>query len=488
LPATRDPNSLLPDHGRAIEARFCTGGRNGRMLRLQRRMRLPGFSRRGNALSAPAALRNSDIAETLAEARERYAALRPRSRALHDRARQVMPGGNTRSVLAYGPFPTAMARGEGCRLWDLDGHEYLDLCGEYTAGLFGHSEPRVHAALYAALGRGVNLAAVGEAEERLARLICDRFPSIDLVRFSNSGTEANLMALMAARAFTGRSHMMAFRGGYHGGVLTFPVAGASPATVPIPTVLAEYNDANAAAAAIREHAGTLAAVIVEPMLGSGGCIPGQPEFLAALREATREVGALLVFDEVMTSRMSAGGQQARLGITPDMTTLGKYVAGGMSFGAFGGRADVMGLFEAALPHAGTFNNNVLSMAAGIVAMGEIFTPDAAEALFARGAALRDALNAACRAAEAPMQFTGLGSMATAHFRAGVINQPYLGTPAEEGLRELFFLDMMEAGIYIARRGMIALSLPVGEAELSRYVAAAGEFAHARGALLRDVAA
>jgi len=440
-----------------------------------------------SAESVPAASRNSDLTAIVAEARERYAAARPRSRALHERARQVMPGGNTRSVLAYGPFPTAMAHGEDCRLWDLDGHEYLDLCGEYTAGLFGHSEPRVHAAVRAALDRGVNLAAVGEAEEQLARLICDRFPSFDLVRFSNSGTEANLMALMAARAFTGRSRVMAFRGGYHGGVLTFPMSGDSPATVPIPTVMADYNDAGAASALIREHAGDLAAVIVEPMLGSGGCIPGRLEFLAALREATHEAGTLLVFDEVMTSRMSAGGQQARLGITPDMTTLGKYVAGGMSFGAFGGRADVMGLFESTLPHAGTFNNNVLSMAAGIVAMGEVFTAGVAEALFARGAALLDALNGACRDADVPMQFTGLGSMATAHFRPGRIDQPYLATPVEEGLRELFFLDMMEASIYVARRGMTALSLPVGEAELRRYVAAVGEFAHARAALLRDAA-
>ena len=221
------------------------------------------------------------------------------------------------------------------------------------------------------------------------------------------------------------------------------------------------------------------------MLGSGGCIPGHPAFLAALRKATRAAGVLLVFDEVMTSRMSAGGQQARLGITPDMTTLGKYVAGGMSFGAFGGRADVMGLFETALPHAGTFNNNVLSMAAGIVAMGEIFTADAAEALFVRGAALRDALNAACRAAAVPMQFTGLCSMATAHFQSGPIDQPYIPTAVDESLRELFFFDLLEAGIYVARRGMTALSLPVGAADLQRYIAAVSEFAQARGALLRD---
>lgn len=426
-------------------------------------------------------LANSDVSSCVEEARAAYVARRPRSAALHERARAVMPGGNTRSVLSYGPFPTAMARGEGCRLWDIDGHEYLDLCGEYTAGLFGHSEARIQAAVSAAMAGGLNLAAVGEPEVVLARILCDRFASIELVRFTNSGTEANLMALTAARAFTGRDTILAFRGGYHGGVLTFPVTGESRVTVPIPVVLAEYNDTQGTVALIRRHAAELAAIIVEPMLGGGGCIPARSDFLVALREAASEAGALLVFDEVMTSRMSAGGQQARVGVVPDMTTLGKYVAGGMSFGGFGGRADVMDLFAGALPHAGTFNNNVLSMAAGRVAMGEIFTAEAAEALYRRGEAMREALNAAC--AGTAMHFTGLGSMATPHFRPGPLERPYVATPGEDGLRELFFLDMLAGGLYLARRGMVALSLPVGQAELDRFVQAVGEFVHARGALL-----
>ena len=227
-------------------------------------------------------------------------ARRPRSQALHEQARAVMPGGNTRTVLSYGPFPTAMARGEDCRLWDVDGHAYLDLCGEYTAGLFGHSEPRIRRAIEAALANGLNLAAVGEPEVALARLICGRFPSIELVRFTNSGTEGNLMALTAARAFTGRGTVLAFRGGYHGGVLTFPVSGPSKATLPLPVVMADYNDPAGAVAAARAHAADLAAIIVEPMLGSGGCIPADPAFLAALREVATETGALLIFDEVMT--------------------------------------------------------------------------------------------------------------------------------------------------------------------------------------------
>ncbi|MBX6744978.1 MAG: aminotransferase class III-fold pyridoxal phosphate-dependent enzyme [Acetobacteraceae bacterium] len=430
--------------------------------------------------------RNSDLDAALAEAHEAYAARRPRSAEIHARAREVMPGGNTRTVLFYTPFPTAMVRGEGCRLWDADGNEYLDLLGEYTAGLFGHSEPRILNAVQAAMARGINLAAVGENEQRLAVLLCGRFPSVEMVRFTNSGTEANLMALAAARAFTGRSTTMVMRGGYHGGVLTF-ASERNPVNVPIPLAFTDYNDPEAARRDILAAGDSLAAVLVEPMLGSGGCIPASREFLAALREATRQTGAVLIFDEVMTSRHSAGGLQARLGITPDMTTLGKYIAGGMSFGAFGGRREIMEVFDGhrpgAMPHAGTFNNNVLSMAAGCVAMGEIFDGATAEALFARGEALRLALNGACTRAGVAMQFTGAGSMLNVHFRRDAITAPYAASEAENKLRELFFFDMLAAGIYLARRGMAALSLPVTDADCARYVAAVEEFISARRPLL-----
>lgn len=430
--------------------------------------------------------RNSDLDAALAEAHEAYAARRPRSAEIHSRAREVMPGGNTRTVLFYTPFPTAMVRGEGCRLWDADGNEYLDLLGEYTAGLFGHSELRILNAVQAAMARGINLAAVGENEQRLAALLCGRFPSVEMVRFTNSGTEANLMALAAARAFTGRSTTMVMRGGYHGGVLTF-ASERNPVNVPIPLAFTDYNDPEAARRDILAAGDSLAAVLVEPMLGSGGCIPASREFLAALREATRQTGAVLIFDEVMTSRHSAGGLQARLGITPDMTTLGKYIAGGMSFGAFGGRREIMEVFDGhrpgAMPHAGTFNNNVLSMAAGCVAMGEIFDGATAEALFARGEALRLALNGACTRAGVAMQFTGAGSMLNVHFRRDAITAPYAASEAENKLRELFFFDMLAAGIYLARRGMAALSLPVTDADCARYVAAVEEFISARRPLL-----
>lgn len=427
---------------------------------------------------------NSTLEEALADAHARYGAARPQSAAIHAKAREYMPGGNTRSVLFYTPFPTAMARGEAARLWDVDGREYTDLLGEYTAGLFGHSEKRILDAVKAALDNGINLASVGEREGQLAAILCARFPSLDLVRFTNSGTEANMMALAAARGFTGLSDVMVARGGYHGGVMTF-ASEKNAVNVPLPLHFMDYNDPEGAAAAIRALKGKLGAVLVEPMLGSGGCIPASRAFLAALRDACTETGALLIFDEVMSSRHSEGGLQKLHGITPDLTTLGKYMAGGMSFGAFGGRADIMGVFDGhkpgTLPHAGTFNNNVWSMAAGCVAMGEIFKGEAVTGLHARGEALRTALNEAC--AGVPMQFTGIGSMMCVHFRTGEITRPYKAEPAEEKLRELFFFDMLEAGFYLARRGMAALSLPVSDADCARFTAAVREFVALRKGLM-----
>ncbi|TIL60606.1 MAG: aminotransferase class III-fold pyridoxal phosphate-dependent enzyme [Mesorhizobium sp.] len=426
----------------------------------------------------------SYLEAALLEARERYAAKRPNSAALHREAVSVLPGGNTRTVLAYAPFPTAMDRGESCRLWDIDGNAYLDLCGEYTAGLFGHTEPRIHSAMQQAMARGLSLGAVGKAEQLLARILYDRFSSIDLIRFTNSGTEANLIALSAARVSTGRSRIIAFKGGYHGSVLHFPVTGASPILVPFPTTLCEYNDTEGTVAAIKAMGDDLAAVIVEPMLGSGGCIAASPEFLTAVAEATRATGALLIFDEVMTSRMAGGGMQQRLDVEPDITTLGKYVGGGMSFGAFGGRREVMEIFTSRVAHPGTFNNNVMTMAAGIAAMGEVFTPAVAEELFSLGERLRGRLNAICEAAGAPLQFTGIGSLATPHFRRGDITSPYAASAVEESLKELFFFDMLDAGVYLARRGMTALSLPTTETDLKEFTDAVQAFVAKRASLMQ----
>lgn len=421
-----------------------------------------------------AGLANAPTLESsVSAARERYVSRNPASLAQHVEATAALPGGNTRTVLFHEPFPLVMIRGEGCRLWDADGHEYVDLLGEFTAGLFGHSNPVIRGALDRALDGGWNLGAHGVAEARLARLVVNRFPSIELVRFTNSGTEANLLAIATAIASTGRSNVLVFDGGYHGGLLYFG-GGGIPINAPHQYILGRYNDPEGALALARAHAGDLACILVEPMLGSGGCIPAERDFLLNLRKAADETGAVLIFDEVMTSRSSAGGQQARLGIVPDMTTLGKYIGGGMSFGAFGGRRELMELYDphrpGALPHAGTFNNNTLTMHAGVAGLEQVFTPEAADALFARGERFRERLNAVCAAADLAVQWTGLGSLLTIHFQRGAIREPADLIPCPL-VKELFHLDMLERGFYLARRGMAALSLEIGAGEEDAFCAA-----------------
>ena len=260
--------------------------------------------------------RNMTLEVALAEATERYVAANPASAARHEEACRSMPGGNTRTVLFYDPFPLTMAKGEGARLRDLDGHEYRDYLGEYTAGLYGHSNPRILDEVRAALASGVVLGAPNRYEAELADLVCARFPSIDRVRFCNSGTEANLMAIGLARAATGRAKVLVFEGAYHGGVLFFKEGESGPVNVPFDFVFAPYNDPEAAVAAVEEHADEFAAILVEPMMGSGGCIEGDREFLGALREAADRHGVLLIFDEVMTSRLGPGGGRESSGSSP----------------------------------------------------------------------------------------------------------------------------------------------------------------------------
>jgi glutamate-1-semialdehyde 2,1-aminomutase len=425
------------------------------------------------------------VSAAVDEARARYATRRPRTSAQHERAQAFLPGGNTRSVLYHPPFPLRIARAWDAVLEDVDGHQYTDLLGEYSAGLYGHSNPVVIKAMTDALHEGISRGAHTRYEVDLAEAVCERFASIERVRFTNSGTEANLMALSAARAFTGRDRVVAFRGGYHGGLLTFK-DGPSPVNAPYDVLLAGYNDAAAAQALLREHAGTVACVLVEPMLGSAGCIPGDPAFLSALRETTLRTGALLVFDEVMTSRTGSGGLQARLGIRPDLTTLGKYIGGGSSFGAFGGRADVMELFDpgrpGALPHAGTFNNNVISMAAGHAGLTQVYTPEVAERHTARGDGLRGELAQVFRAVGAPYQVTGVGSLLAVHPTTAPLRSPADLSGSDPRLLELLFLDLLELGYYIAPRGYMALSLALTPGQLAGFVQAVDQAVRTRAAL------
>lgn len=425
---------------------------------------------------------NIDIAAALAEAQEQYRARNPKSLAQYAEACAALPGGNTRSAIFVEPFPLTMVRGHGSRLWDLDGHEYVDFLSEFTAGLYGHSHPLIRRAIDQALDSGVNFGAHGPAEARFAAAICARFPSIELVRFTNSGTEANLMAVSAARALTGREKILVFKGGYHGGVFYFRGKG-SAVNAPFEFLVGEYNDSAGTRALVAPHRDNLAAILIEPMLGGSGCIPASREFLADLRALASETGAVLIFDEVMTSRLAPGGLQEVHGILPDMTTLGKYVGGGMSFGAFGGKASLMDWFDPrrkdGFQHAGTFNNNVLTMNAGLVGLTEIYTPERARALNAFGEGLRLRLNAVVRRRGLAMQFTGIGSMIGVHMTDAPIRCEADAAKGDAGLLDLFYFDLLARGIWFAKRGMMALSIALEEADADSLVAAVEEFGESR---------
>ena len=437
----------------------------------------------------PGVYARADLAELVAEAERRYVEANPESRRLHDARAQVMPGGNTRTVIHVPPFPLTIVRGEGARLTDADGHVYVDFLGEYTAGLYGHSHPVILDAIRDALADGIVFGAPNRHEVALADAICTRFPSLELVRFCNSGTEANLFALSLARAATGRPAIMVFEGSYHGGVFFFGTAEGSPVNAPFPFVVAPYNDERAAARLIAEHAHELAAVLVEPLQGWAGAIPGEHSFLHALREETAAHGVLLAFDEIMTSRLSTGGLQSVLGIRPDLTTLGKYLGGGLAFGAFGGRADLMSRFDPsrpdALPHAGTFNNAVLTMAAGVAGLTRVYTAAEVERLNALGDRLRDRLNAFAAREDVPFVVTGVGSLVGLHFARGPVRCVTDAADVPE-LRALMHLELLERGWSYARRGFIALSLPFGQAEVDGFAAAVEDFLGRNAALVRSV--
>jgi glutamate-1-semialdehyde 2,1-aminomutase len=429
------------------------------------------------------------VADALQLASASYAGRNLRSQALFGEAARYMPGGNTRSALHWSPFPLYMERSAGCRLHDVDGHEYVDALGEFTAGLYGHSDPVIADSVRTTLARGYSNGAPGESEIRLAQLVCERFPSVERVRFCNSGTEANLYALTLARCATRRSKFLCFSGAYHGGVFVFS-GGGSPMNVPFDWTVGTFNDCDGARALIESIGSDLAAVIVEPVMSSGGCIPGDRAFLKVLRESCTAVGAILIFDEIVTSRLSVGGMQEIANVSPDMTTFGKFRGAGFSSGAFGGRADIMDLMNPgrpdALPHAGTFNNNVYTMSVGYSALSQVFTPERARRLHADGEALRERLNSVAQVISPAAQFTGCGSIMNVHFVRGPIQCPQDLAREPRELISLFHLDLLERGVYAAARGQINLSLPMAQAEFDLIAAAVESSLASRARLINRI--
>lgn len=425
---------------------------------------------------------------------ERYRSTTTRSAELFERATRVLPGGSTRTTIYTEPYPPYIDHGRGATLVDVDGNEYLDFLGNYTSLILGHAHPEVVAAVEAQVRRGSSFAAPTGLEVELAEEISSRVPSIERIRFTNSGTEATMFALRLARAHTGRDVIATFAGAYHG---THDLAMTGSAGVParLADLVIElpFNDLAGVERALAGRERDVAAVIVEPIQGVAGMIPADPAFLAGLRELTSRHGILLVFDEVIAFRVGRGGAQGLYGIAPDLTALGKIIGGGYPVGGFGGRADVMDRFDArragALVHGGTFNGNPVTAAAGLATLRHL-TPARYECLAALGERLRMALATRFTAEGLDVRVSGVASLFQVHLGAtsdsGSIatgriagGDPAALTAAKARARR-FYLSLLVDGYLLAPRGMGALSTPMTEAEVDGFVEAA--VAAARDAL------
>jgi glutamate-1-semialdehyde 2,1-aminomutase len=427
-----------------------------------------------------------------------YESRTPRSRALHARALGVMPGGNSRSTTFFDPYPFYAARGEGARIWDVDGVARLDFNGNYTSLILGHAPPEVVKAIQEAAALGVSFPAPTEHEVRLAEILTRRIPSLEAVRFTNSGTEATMNAVRAARAFTGRAKIAKFEGAYHGthdwalvsvapdpalaGPRRRPRAVAAsaglPPVVPKHVVVLPWNDPEACEKILRREGDRLAAVLVDPLLGIGGVLPPLPGFLERLRALTERSGALLIFDEVISFRVGPGGAQARLGIRPDLTTLGKIIGGGLPVGAFGGRRDVMAAFDPRggrmrIGHGGTFNANPVTMAAGVATL-EALTAERYAHLDALGERLRAGVTALLGRLRHPGQVTGVGSLFCLHWTAARLRDYRSSRPADPEAPLRVFMGLLAEGVLLTQRGLGCCSAAMTPAEVDRFVEALGD--------------
>ena len=424
----------------------------------------------------------------------RYQELTPASKAKWETAREYLPGGDSRNSIFWDPYPIFITEASGAHVIDVDGNDRIDFINTMTTMILGHAFPPVMDAVYEQLSRGVAYNAPNEHQIRLAKLLCERIPSFDLVRFTNSGTEATLNTIRAARAFTGRSKFAKVEGGYHGThdavtvSVRVDISEAGDADRPQPVAASEglaegvldqviiipFNETAASRRILEENKDELAAVIVEPVMGSVGMLPASTQYLTMLREFTEENGIVLIFDEVISFRAAPGGSQQYYGVTPDMTSLGKIIGGGFAVGAFGGRRDIMDLYDPTkgprVSHAGTFNANPVTMLAGSVTM-EHLTADVYRRLAEMTEKLKQGVREICEELEVPVQVTGLGSLFGIHFTGVEIHNYRDLAASDRALRGRVFLGLLNEGILIAPNLVGAMSTSLGDEDVAAFLSA-----------------
>jgi glutamate-1-semialdehyde 2,1-aminomutase len=420
---------------------------------------------------------------------------RQRSHELFTTAQQLMPGGVNSPARAFGAVggePIVFERGEGAYLVDVDGNRYIDYIGSWGPMILGHKHPAVVEALHAAVDRGTSFGAPTASENELAQLIIEAVSSVEKVRLVNSGTEATMSAVRLARGCTGRDVIVKFAGNYHGHVDSLLVAaGSSAATLAVPdspgvtagtsrdTLVLRYNDVADLEQAFAQHGARIAGVILEPIVGNMGCVPATPEFAAAARRLTREHGALLIFDEVMTGfRVAYGGAQSLLKIEPDLTTLGKIVGGGMPIGAYGGRAEIM---DHVLPagkvfQAGTLSGNPIATAAGIATLKTLRDNPPYPLLEALGARLEAGLHDAAEQADIPHTIARVGSMMTLFFCGEPVTCWDVAAKCDKARYAKYFWGLIDRGVYMpcSQYEALFVSAAHSEADIDATVTAAGE--------------
>jgi len=427
----------------------------------------------------------------------RYRQRNKASKGHFDQAKKFLPGGDTRNVCFYQPYPTYIAEGRGCRVWDVDGNEYIDFVNNYTSLIHGHAHPAIVAAVNTQMRKGTIYGSPVECQYKLAECLVRRMPSLDFIRFANSGTEATLFAMRAARCFTGKDVIVKMNGGYHGThdfswvnvlhpdlqrrkiprtILEYGV----PASVAKDTLVAHFNDLDGLETLFRRHQDRIAGVILAPVLATNTIIAPEKDYLKGLRDLCDRYDALLIFDEVITFRLSRGGMQAMAGVNPDLTTLGKIIGGGFPIGAFGGKREVMDQFHPEHPenvlHSGTFNGNNIAMVAGLAAM-QIYDKKEIRRINALGARLANGFNAAIRTLGLKSTAIHIGSLVSFLWRNAEIRdaRDALRTIESTSLLNAYIhLEMLNRGIFIAPREFYSVSTAMTEKEVDYTVGIFGE--------------
>ncbi len=422
----------------------------------------------------------------------RYKARTSKSAELNEMAARYLPGGSSRGTAYFDPYPIFADHGQGHYFLDVDGNRYLDFMINATSLIMGHAHPLVVQALQRQAAKGTAFSAPTTLQWRLAQELCDRLPSVDTLRFANSGSEGTLMALRAARAFTGKYKIAKFEGGYHGsheyvsvsvrptadklhpkGPTAIPEYPGQPPGVSQDVIVMPFNDLESSNRIIRDHAHELACVIMEPIASALGYLPAEPDFLKGIRDITEELGILLIFDEVQSFRAASGGAQQIYDVTPDMTTLGKIIGGGMPVGAFGGRREIMELFDptgggAAVPHAGTFNANPMTLTAGAVVM-EHLSADVYRRLNGLGDVLRSKLRAVFDELEVPVHVTGIASFFGIHITRQEVTDYRSALSSDRNMRRALFLGLLNEGVLLQESCAGALNVLTTESEVDALV-------------------